>query len=307
VQIQIHKPDLSYSEIKNVATINQENSNITVEGYPLLQVIQAEIASTTIARKLKKLNMSNFEKFLIAHDFVTSLLYTDEEKEANLEKLEDVPGNTVVSTEYAKIMQNFCDKLGIQCEYINSPNKTVVSNDESDEFYFDPNIQKQNGYSFNIVTLKDPKYGINGTYICDPCRDAKYTKAGTNCYLHSAEPTQDALHNGLADCFTIDERYLTPVVSDLSNGVPHYPLSSTPISLETFKKGLTNAYMAFQFDDRTMTPQKIMDGLNNSTKFASLKMDIENSENCFAVRWKQILSERERLKKQLTELFPNLY
>ena len=307
VQIQIHKPELSYSEIKNVAQITQENPNIMVDGYPLQQVIEAEIASTTIANKLRKLGMSNFEKFLIAHDFVTSLLYTDGEKEPNLNELEKVEGNKLVATEYAKIMQNFCDKLGIKCEYINSPNKEIVSNDESDEFYYDPNIKNQTGYSFNVVTLKDPKYGINGVYICDPCRDAKYTRAGTNCYLHSAEPTQDVLHNSLADCFTISDKYLTPVISDLYNEIPHYPLNSKPITIETYKRGLTNAYMAFQFDDKTMTPQKIMDGLNNSTKFASLKLDIENSENCFATRWKQILAERERLKKQLQELFPSLY
>ncbi len=307
VQIQIQQKELKYKEIKNVALIAQENADITVDGYPLLQVIEAEIASTSIANKLKKLGMSNFEKFLIAHDYVTSMLYNDTPATDNIDKLELVDDDTTVITEYAKIMQNFCEKLGIKCEYINSPNKEVVSNDEADEFYFDPNIQKQSGYSFNVINLKDPKYNINGIYICDPCRDAKYTRAGTNCYLHSAEPTQDVLHNSLADCFTINEKYLTPVVSNLTYPIPQYPLNSQPIPIETFKKGLTNAYMAFQFDDKTMTPQRIMDGLNNSTKFASLKMDIENSENCFATRWKEILAERERLKKQLNELFPHLY
>ncbi|MBR4270267.1 MAG: hypothetical protein IKQ31_01130 [Clostridia bacterium] len=173
VQVQFEKSQISYFEIKNISSILQVAPNLKFRGAPVKQLLEAELLSTEIANKIKKLHLSPLEKLIIAHDHtILAIDYAD-------------------TVNYAEIMNETCSKLKIKCHYLAPSSPLSVS--------------------FLIYELCDPKYNIKkgSCYVGDINEDAKNSKKFIS-YLNILDAPQDIILTPLIDCFTIGDKYLTP-------------------------------------------------------------------------------------------------
>ena len=238
---------------------------------PLSKVIKAYGTMNDLVDKINSLNLSPFEKFLLAHDYAASRVYTPEENNVFIDNSEKsrslvnvMTQDTIVCVGYAQIVKELCKRLGLECEYIAG----APLNELFDEQGFSTNAM---GHAANIVHIVDEKYGIDGYYFCDACWDSKKDNEQTNRdYFYAALPIQD-----------IDEieqaKYFSDVVKNMN-----IPQSSVSISIDTFRRALNTVYSNHQQVESDLQGT-VMTGYNS----CSFK-----SKNCFMQEYKRQREER---------------
>ncbi len=264
VQVQIEKSSIRYFEIKNIAAIMQIAPNITLSGLPIRKLLEAELRSTEIALKVKKLKLSPLEKLVIAHDH--TILSID----------------NISSIDYAEIMQDICSKMGIASEYVCT--------------------QKVNEGLLSCLAyqITDLKYGIKkGSYfVGDINDDAKCSKKSIS-YLHLLDTPKDVILCPMLDCFTIEDKYLTAHNKKHPSSPLQIPLDTPPLSIKTIHSAINNAYAEFQFQNHHTSPSIINDAINHSVKLASTQLK-SGSQNPFYTEWEQKKETTSRLKKRVS-------
>lgn len=134
---------LANSKLNNWAN---EINNLTLDGKPL----------------------SPLEKFYVAYNYITRFNYnesiTDSYDSRNLVNV--LNSTNIVCVGYAQMLKALCSRIGINCEL------QAIGFDKNELNHM--NCQ---------VTIKDDKYGVNGTFYSDPCFDS--VTNGKASYSHS--------------------------------------------------------------------------------------------------------------------------
>lgn len=239
----------------------------------LNQTIDAYDKMEKEIEKIKELDLSPFEQFLYIHDFVANRIYNKEENwQADSKSRSFVNAMTsgyIVCAGYANIVRTFCERLGIECFYLEGkPQKQNVGDfAQSDEV----------GHAANVVKIVDKKYGINGYYFCDACWDSKESvEDTTKNYFYAALPIQDIDRVGQSEYFSHELDYM---------GIPK---QSIPISISTFKKALISLYS--KIEKEQFDKQIVYNNLKYSIQFAYEHCEIK-SANAFM---KTYLEQRQK-------------
>jgi len=147
--------------------------------YTLDEVVNAQKQIDDFTNKIKNLDASPFEKYLIIYDFVTNKIYK-ENKEFEYKSRDIISilnGDDIVCVGYASILSKLCMTVGIECY------------EQSCKVSAKNGVFKE-GHANNIVKIKDDKYGIDGAFYADPCWDSiKEDKKRT--YTHCLLPLKD--------------------------------------------------------------------------------------------------------------------
>lgn len=227
------------------------------DGYSFNQTLEAYRIMESLVEKLNSMDLSPFEKFLIIHDFAAHKIYKKEKSDMPSGESRDfisaMTGEYVVCAGYAKIVECFCKKAGIECFYISGSE----------------NLMGREGHAANLVHIKDEKYGIDGWYFCDATWDSRLDESiDYKTYVYAALPIQDIEKveqtKYFGDAKTLAERY----------GIPS---SSTAITFQTFRQALLNVYG---------DEEKVELWLDYSRQKAHAVCD-ESSDNCFIMEHKR--------------------
>lgn len=142
------------------------------ESWSLEKVIKANSEIDKVVQFIKENNLSPYETMVYIHKYVTNRFsYSNKERRMGLERYKEDTRNIVYAFEFeevcccgfASLIKAIIDKLdnpNLKCEFA-----TLTSIDrESGE---------TDGHAYNVIHLKDEKYGINGSYREDACLDSK--------------------------------------------------------------------------------------------------------------------------------------
>ena len=249
------------------------------KGWTLQQVATANNKIDSIVERIKENNLSPFEAMLYIHKLASTFKYNMPSKLESNENSRVLPSilnsDKIVCSGYATFVKAIIDKLnmpGLKCDVIGC---LLVK-------------RKHNGgHAHNIVSIQDPKYDIDGTYVEDTCWDSPkegYEKG--RGFATCLYPVNDVMNfNNDIGYYTPDnpDRYsnlfhdydkwingiknagneskLTKFIDNMKQHfkyrqtpvlVEKYGNHSTPIPLETYRKGLIALYSTV-YDD----PKKI--------------------------------------------------
>lgn len=153
--------------------------------FSLVDAIQVNDLINAETAYIKSLNLSPFEEYLMAYDFMSSFCYNDDENDTEngteyVSRLltSSLTNGYFVCSAYAKVFCGVLNNLGIDCApeylYINSGSETF----------------RQDDLHVNVlVNLHDEKYGINGIVFSDACNDARaldYVVTKSGAIINSA-------------------------------------------------------------------------------------------------------------------------
>lgn len=161
---------ISPEELKKLAVIKDtlEKANVKVyfnehlSYYSFDKVCEANAKLDAWAEEIRNLtidgkSLSPLEKFYVAYSYVTQFEYRESTNSGTSRNLISVlTGDKIVCVGYSQMLKALCEKLDISCE-----TQLVAVNSRV------PNHMNCQ------VTIKDEKYGVNGTYYSDPCYDSK--------------------------------------------------------------------------------------------------------------------------------------
>jgi len=166
-------------------------SNIDYLEYGFRQTLRANRKLGVIANKIRNATndgkeLSPFEKFMLAYEFVTDFVYNEGGDTAHLQTSHWVPvldGDKIICGGYASLLEELCRRIFPEKEVIVMPQFLKV---------FDTKGNYSNGHANNLVLIKDEKYNIDGLFYCDACWDSKVN--GKKHYVNCCIPLQDILY-----------------------------------------------------------------------------------------------------------------
>lgn len=113
---------------------------------------------------------SQFEKFLLAYQYVANRVYKNAGKPRWVPNI--MTSDNIVCTGYANLLKYICDNIGIECQC----QDLVVNHLKNGE------VDKIEDHTNNVVYIKDDKYGIDGLFYCDACWDSPKQGAFAQSY-----------------------------------------------------------------------------------------------------------------------------
>lgn len=300
---------VSITEFKEVGDLDDAKNCWTLN-----QVIDANNKIDDVAKYIKDHNLSPFEAMTYIHKWASSFVYNGG---LGLQDGRVLPStlNTdkIVCSGYASMVKAIVDKVdlpGLSCEikgcYI------IIDG-------------KPNGHCHNLVTIDDPKYGINGTYVEDACWDSRvkggdvqrgmahclYSVNDLMCFNGGSRyfslDREDRFSNLLVDTRDLEEHvemtkagWLRRTLWKMSRNakyrtmipeiVKKYGESSAPIPIEKYEEALRAVY-ATKYDDPSIIEEKVKRDIENS-KARAVSTFNERSSNSFS----RGLSKAERKK-----------
>ncbi len=137
----------------------------------LEDMLKANALVKKMAKKIKDAHLSPFEAVLFAHDFCSSFFYNNSNYYVSAREIEGVvKSGNIICVGYASLFKAILDEANLDGLEVGI---TALE---------DKKVTSKNGHSNNIVKIRDPKYGIDGTYIDDSCYDsATYYSPKTMC------------------------------------------------------------------------------------------------------------------------------
>lgn len=181
---------LSITEFREVNDLDDLS-----ESWTLNQVIDANKKVDDFANYIKEHNLSPFEAMVYIHKAASRFVYNGGN---GLQDGRVLPStlNTgrIVCSGYASFVKAVVDRLempGLSCEI-----KGSYIIDKSGP----------NGHCHNVVTIDDPKYGINGTYVEDACWDSREKgEQDQRGFAHCLYSVNDLMNfNGNSRYFSLD-------------------------------------------------------------------------------------------------------
>ncbi len=243
---------------KNTAPLLVEEE---FQSYPYDQAFQAIQKAIKVANHIKQRTSSPLEQLLLAHDYVSSKYYHQDDYPKIIDKdctnfIGAMTTKSIVCMGYAKIMQRICALLDIKCYRFESVN-TIYNSFRV--------------HSFNIVHLVDEKYGIDSHFLLDATWDSTLSRVGEHSYLYFLFPIQDAAqrdsrYNKYLDC---KSGQIYTYGDYLSRHLPSH--KSQIVDYFTLRKALNNIYK---------NANRIDSSLKYSVNLAKEKEP--NGENCFS-------------------------
>lgn len=284
VELSSSKIVIDRESAKNLLSINgttkvefdsglfADNGTTTFNNYhtvTLNEAIRADSKASDFIGNLQKLSLSPFEKYLLIHDYCAKKAYlADENSKFDPRKYVDcMNSNQIVCVGYARMMEKLCKMAGIQCEFVSFNSSKEAKRQQELALTGKGSLILNDGHAFNIVKIKDDKYNIDSTFMCDACWDS--IRNGDITYLYATFPLQDV-------CYDEHKDYLD-LLED-KQFVERFASKSQIIPLNTYRKALKNAYKEY---DGGKTSSEIIEKRLNATiknaKFMSFR-----ANNCFA-------------------------
>ncbi|MBE6123981.1 MAG: hypothetical protein E7184_00355 [Erysipelotrichaceae bacterium] len=157
----------------------------TLQANRKLEKIADTIKNATTNINGQEEPLSNFEKFMMAYEFVTDFVYkeTDNESYESRNWISVMEGDCIVCVGYSSLLTNLCDRIFSKDEVKVVKQSSTVYNDR------DFNV---GGHQNNMIFIKDEKYNINGAYYVDACWDSKSDNVKTNSFC--CIPLSDVLN-----------------------------------------------------------------------------------------------------------------
>lgn len=148
------------------------------EYHTLSETINAEEQIEQFGAKIKAVDASPLEKYLMIYNFSTQKVYRENEvnKTDSRSVVSVLNGNNIVCVGYARLMRKLCLEVGIDC-YIQD---CAVVEDGEVEYH-------QN----NLVRMKDEKYGVDGLFYADACWDSRKADCDDHKYSYCLIPLGD--------------------------------------------------------------------------------------------------------------------
>ena len=223
------------------------------DAWSVKDVLEANNQIDNIVSFLKKSNYSPFEKMLFIHAYVT---HNYEYNDGSLEECRVLPGivknKKIVCSGYASFIKAIIDKLDdpdLKCDIVGC------------ELYSRGLVKTyEGGHCHNLIHIKDPKYNIDGSYVEDATWDSKTKKTKTgrgfaHCLfsVKDLQQMEDLVYNHkfkqsrfdtlIADRENVEGDSEPTYSRKTPELIARYADRSTPIPLETFKKGLHAMYL----------------------------------------------------------------
>jgi len=160
---------LADQDVYNIIGLKEDNIDVVEDiwvydnGYKiqLEQVVDAYANANEILKNLKQMDLSPFEKLLIVQNYVTSRLYTENEKDSSASRsiYKVLTGQDIVCVGYSALMQYMLKELGVTSYTVRS----TIRDEKGD---------KLGGHQSLVVVLRDKKYGVYGCYYMDATWDS---------------------------------------------------------------------------------------------------------------------------------------
>ena len=254
-----------------------KNSTRKKSEFRLATVIQAYAKADEFMQSLQNKDLSPLEKYILIHDYVANNYYNEGDKIWDADKCRSFVGsmtsNEIVCVGYAMQMAYFCNQAGIDCQYVTSAN-----------------IQKPNkcGHAFNMVHIKDDKYKVDSTYLCDACWDYKEKDAhGLKSYLYAFLPIQDIQYDK-------HQKYYSKELKQKYNDI-----QSDVLDLSKIHQAISNAYKKIDNFDRI----SVIKDLEYTTQNTVYFLDNLYAQNCFSRH--QIFNEKSKGASPKNTTFAN--
>lgn len=189
-----------YANYKNSLYISKHNTSIMFPFKELLisrrrlQVIANRIKNATITINNEKTPLSNFEKFMLAYEYVTNYVYNkggDYHHLVNSNWVTVIGKDKIICTGYSSLLRALCDLI--------FPNEEVKVFEQKLSVYPKGSKERKERHSNNIAFIKDDKYNIDGLYYVDSCWDCLNDKSSIKPLSYCCIPLQDLLHSKVYD------------------------------------------------------------------------------------------------------------
>ena len=290
------------------------------KGWTLQQVATANNKIDSIVERIKENNLSPFEAMLYIHKLASTFKYNDGGLSETPRVLPSIlNSDKIVCSGYATFVKAIVDKLnmpGLKCDLVGC---SIYKGN------------KINGHTHNLVTIKDPKYDIDGSYVEDACFDSKkgeYEKG--RGFGHCLYPINDVMNfnngtgyynPGYPDRFSnllMDSRGFVEGMKQIGNKniftkliynmkqhfkyrqtpvlVEKYGNNSTPIPLETYRKGLIALYSTV-YDDPKKVEELVDQQIHNSIVNSIVTFN-PDADNAFSSSVSK--DQRKKLQKNTT-------
>ncbi len=173
--------------------LEENNAQLVIEAEDLFTLDEILITNDKLQSEVDYINsltiptennrpLNQFEKFIMAYDFCTNFKYNEHESNSSKSRYitSILNGNNIVCVGYAKLLNEMCSRLGIECY---SVGVTCI----------DSKTQKKDGHQNNIVVLDGKLYYADACWDCqrDACK-------GLKLYNHCLIPLSDRNH--VVDC-----------------------------------------------------------------------------------------------------------
>lgn len=265
---------------ENIQKINENYYNLYIKDInayiTFSQVLEAQDKANMLIDKIKSLDLSPFEQYLLVYDFVAGKPYNiSEDSQFDCRNyIHSMISNQINCVGYASLVSHLCNELGIECDFVGGKPNDLAHKDKPDLL--------ENGHQFNIVHLVDPKYDIDGWYLCDITANDEALMFGLRDYNFTALPLQDVKYS--PHKYYFDKKYTQYILIPDDRVYPEY---STPIPFETFETALKKAYTTLN-EEQHFSNEFVEDSLD-VTSYNSLGfIDNPNAENCFTKRQLEI-------------------
>lgn len=147
--------------------------------YSLPEILSAQKKLNDIIEPLKKSNASDFEKYLVIYDFLTSKVYKEDEENRCFSRdlISVLNSDSIVCVGYSELMKYLCDAVGIKCK----PQSVTDRKKKGDVLHKN-----------NLIYIDDAKYNIHGWYYADACWDSALEGVkDKKQYIYSLIPLDD--------------------------------------------------------------------------------------------------------------------
>ena len=181
----------NFDQINRVIKIHNKLAEENIASCFETSTIEEAINYNTKAREfVYKINnmeingakLSPFEKYVLIYRHVADRYYTEDYADLLHARnhISAYTGDKVVCVGFAKLLAQLCKECGINCQ-VNSAWIGRVDSRENTNAYNHKN---------NIVYIDDPKYRLQGVFLCDACWDSK-NKSGDTTLAHMLVPLND--------------------------------------------------------------------------------------------------------------------
>lgn len=162
---------LSIEPIDNIRIVTSNRVDII----SLTEMHEIAESMDEIVESIKEANLSPFEQYILAYNYVKvfkdyRLFYGDDKLDDVIEDQSRNPylvmrNDSIVCEGYCALLKCFLDRLGIHSKMWELECIEYEPEKEKDEEYV------LHGHARLYVNIVDPKYNINGYYMCDPTWD----------------------------------------------------------------------------------------------------------------------------------------
>ena len=242
-----HKTNID--DLKNLKKLSVlcPNFNITVREGPIYKLEDAFCAEQTVYNIAKNLNdnkdLSKFEKFLLAYDYVISRPYKSDNNHYDKDFLGVMTTDNIICEGYAKLLTKLCSYLDIECEVLIGEDATDTKHYLSDR------------HALCYVKLEDKKYDIDGTFLSDPTWD--HIKDGKKSYDYALFPIQSVLDKNSGHSAYFHKGYDGRVETNGEYCSCTVPAKSSPvIEKDCIEKALKNINLISPKNDNDNNTEK---------------------------------------------------